>query len=258
MLIVIDREVRAGEHGDTIILARVQGKELHWDMASAKQRPGLYLVEGDLRRRYLTRRTPVIVRLDGRAFHTYTRKCSKPFDGKLMGAMVEAAYAVANEISGFKLAYTQSDEVSFLITDYDELETQAWFGYNQSKVESVCASIMTAHFNAFMGRDDLAYFDARAFNVPENEIANYFLWRAKDWERNSLNMYASAHFTHKQLHGKTQADRHEMLHEIGKNWATDLSARERNSWGEHHFSARRRLHTYYESVAALVEEALEG
>jgi hypothetical protein len=59
-------------------------------------------------------------------------------------------------------------------------------------------------------------------------VANYFLWRAKDWERNSLTMYASGFFSHKQLHSKTKQDRHDMLHSIGKNWATDVDERSKN------------------------------
>lgn len=87
---------------------------------------------------------------------------------------------------------------------------------------------MTAWFNQYMGISRLAMFDARAFNVPREEVANYFLWRAKDWERNSVSMYAQANFSHQQLHGKGRADKHEMLHGIGKNWATDLCERWRN------------------------------
>lgn len=183
-------------------------------------------------RHLLTRRTPVIIRIDGRAFHTYTRGMNRPFDAFLMSSMHEAATHVAADAQGCKLAYVQSDEVSLLLTDDDSLKTQAWFGYVQSKMETIAASLMTAKFNDLMlargplGR--LATFDARAFNIPEPEIANYFLWRAKDWERNSVSMYCGAHFSHKEMHGKGRAAQHEMLHSIGKNWATNLSHVERN------------------------------
>jgi tRNA(His) 5'-end guanylyltransferase len=180
---------------------------------------------------YLTRRTPVVVRLDGRAFHTFTRNLSKPFSSKFMDAMVNSAMVVAGEMQGFKLGYVQSDEASFLMTDYDELQTQPWFGYNKSKVESVSASIMTAAFARCMRLMDitaLASFDARAYNIPESEVVNYFLWRAKDWARNSISMYAQAHFSHQELHGKSCADMHEMLHSIGRNWTTDLMDHEKN------------------------------
>lgn len=179
-------------------------------------------------RHELVRRMPVIVRVDGRAFHTYTRGMAKPFDQRLMENMARAAWVTGQEMQGFKAAYVQSDEASFLLTDYDSLQTEGWFGYCQNKVESLSASIMTAAFNRLMNRPQLAHFDARAFNVPRSEVANYFLWRMKDWERNSLQMYASTFFSHKELHRKGRAAKHEMLHGIGKNWATDLSPRERN------------------------------
>ena len=133
---------------------------------------------------YLTRRLPVIVRLDGRAFHTFTANMVKPFDQHLIDAMIVAAYHVFGEMQGCKLAYIQSDEASFVMTDFDTLETEPWFGYRQSKVESVSASLMTAAFARAMrlaGVRELATFDARAFNIPEDEVANYFVWRAKDW-----------------------------------------------------------------------------
>ncbi len=179
----------------------------------------------------LTRRTPVVIRIDGRAFHTFTRNFPKPFSSKFSDSMVAAATAVANEMQGFKLGYIQSDEASFLLTDYDNLQTQPWFGYKQSKIESVSASIMTAEFARCMrlaGVTGLATFDARAFNVPEDEVVNYFLWRAQDWSRNSLSMYAQAYFSHRELHGKNTADIHEMLHGIGRNWTADLMGEERN------------------------------
>jgi tRNA(His) guanylyltransferase len=179
-------------------------------------------------RRELIRRMPVIVRVDGKAFHTYTRGLARPFDSGFISAMVTAAKAVGEEMQGFKAGYIQSDEASFFLTDYDTFQTSAWFDYSQSKIETICASVMTAAFNRAMGSTIDAHFDARAFNVPKEEVSNYFLWRAMDWERNSLSMYCNSFFSHKQMHGKCKADQHEMLHLIGKNWTTDLDCRLRN------------------------------
>jgi tRNA(His) guanylyltransferase len=178
-----------------------------------------------------TRRTPLMIRVDGRAFHTFTKKvkCKKPFDPKLIKAMVGAATYVAGEMQGFKAAYIQSDEVTFCLTDYDTIETNGWFGYEFSKIISITASMMSVAFNKYYVTDDMwPVFDARAFNIPDDEVSNNFLWRAKDWHRNSLQMYCRLFFSHKQLHGKKRDDMHDMLHKINKNWVNDLTSQERN------------------------------
>jgi len=179
--------------------------------------------------RYLaTQRMPLIVRVDGRAFHTFTKGMERPFDAKLMSAMVESAKEVAKDMQGFKVAYVQSDEVTFCLTDYDSLETQGWFDYNLQKVISISAAMMSVNLIKQLGTDELPVFDSRAFNVPIDDVVNTFLWRAKDWERNSLQMYSRAFFSHNELHGKKRSDMHEMLHKAGKNWATDLTMQEKN------------------------------
>ncbi len=179
---------------------------------------------------------PVIIRVDGKAFHTFTRGCDRPFDSWLHESMVSAAEKVAKEIQGFKCAYVQSDEVTFALTDYDTRETDSWFGYEIPKLVSVSAALMTAHFNYFFAKykgtepttRTCAVFDSRAFNVPIHDVPNVFVWRAKDWHRNSVQMYARAHFAHKALHGMKLDDIHEMLYTVGKNWTTDLNPQEKN------------------------------
>ena len=187
---------------------------------------------------YLTRRTPVIIRLDGCHFHTYTNGFNKPFDETIMYAMVEAAKAVAKEMQGFEAAYIQSDEAQFLLVDYKELNTEAWFDYNLNKLTSVSASLMSVNFNNIIHNaitakylelpKKLATFDSRAFNIPKEEVVNAFVFRAKDWERNSLSMYCQSLFSHKELMNKNKQQQHEMLFSIGKNWTKDCSMRERN------------------------------
>ncbi|MCK5020012.1 MAG: tRNA(His) guanylyltransferase Thg1 family protein [Candidatus Peribacteraceae bacterium] len=179
-------------------------------------------------RHVATQRMPLIIRVDGRAFHTFTRGMERPFDSQLIQAMINAAIEVAYDMQGFKAAYVQSDEVTFCLTDYDDLETQGWFNYNLSKIISVSAALMSVNFIKQLGTNDVPVFDSRAFNVPIDDVINTFLWRAKDWERNSLQMYARAFFSHKQLHKKKRADMHEMLYKIGKNWALDITPHERN------------------------------
>lgn len=174
---------------------------------------------------FLIRRTPVIMRLDGKAFHTLTRGCDKPFDEHLMWVMRTTAKELVQEIQGAKLAYVQSDEISILITDYDKLETDAWFNYNVQKITSISAAIASVRFTSLWRKE--AYFDSRVFNLPKEEVNNYFVWRQKDWERNSLFMYANHYFSANELHKKSNADKHEMLHKIGENWA-HLEDRKKN------------------------------
>jgi len=165
----------------------------------------------------LIRRMPVIIRLDGKSFHTLTHKCEKPFDGNLSKCMEYTATKLCEEIQGAKCAYTQSDEISILVTDYDLITTQAWFDYNLQKVVSISASIASTLFTEIFGQTGL--FDSRAFNIPIDEVCNYFIWRQKDWIRNSVAGLAQAHFSPNQLHNKSQSDMHDMLHDIGINWA---------------------------------------
>lgn len=179
----------------------------------------------------LPRRTYTILRLDGKAFHTYTRKCERPYDQALADAMDYALIALCKQIQGVKVGYTQSDEISLLLTDFDKLETDAWFDAQVQKMVSIAASIATANFNA--ARDSQhtageikgevhpypALFDARVFTIPTaTEVANYFIWRQKDAERNSIQSLAQAHFSQKQLNGKSIANIHDMLHDLDINW----------------------------------------
>jgi tRNA(His) guanylyltransferase len=179
-------------------------------------------------RNYAVRRMPVVIRVDGKAFHTFTRHSDKPFDQRIINSMLNAAMDTASNIQGFKVGYVQSDEATFVLTDYDSLTTNGWFDYNLQKMVSISAAMMSVSFIQHYQTDKLPVFDSRAFNVPKEDIINVLLWRAKDWERNSLQMYSSSFFSHKELHGKKRADKHEMLHGIGKNWATDIPTQHKN------------------------------
>jgi len=176
-------------------------------------------------RHYLTHRTPVVVRVDGRAFHTLTKGLRKPFDGNFIEAMILAACHVFAEVQGCKIAYVQSDEASFVLTDYDGLLTEAWLGNNKSKIESITAALMSVAFGRALRLmslkeelDDYVVFDARAFNVPEAEVANYLLWRAKDWHRNSVQMLAQHLFSHESLQGMSTSQCLYRLHAAGHSW----------------------------------------
>ena len=173
----------------------------------------------DVSNHYLLSRTPVFIRVDGRAFHSFTKGMEKPFDLNLINAMLLAGQETAKEMMGFKLGYHQSDEFTFMMLDTDSLETQPWFGNNMSKIISITTSIFTSAFNSMFLFNKKAQFDCRAFNVPLDDAPNVFIWRQHDWERNSLQMLARSKFSHKQLEGKNSGDIHNMLHEIGLNWA---------------------------------------
>lgn len=181
---------------------------------------------------FLTRRTPVIIRLDGKAFHTLTKGMVKPFDKDFIECMRSTGEHLAKEIQGVKAVYIQSDEISLLLTDYDKLTTDAWFNYNIQKMVSVSASICSVIFNDlltihFKFMDTLAVFDSRVFNIPKEEVTNYFIWRQKDWMRNSLSMLCQANFSHKKLQGLNREQQHEILHTKNINWA-DLDSHLKN------------------------------
>ena len=167
----------------------------------------------------LTRRCPVILRLDGKAFHTLTKSCEKPFDSVLQATMEGTAIALCNGIQGAKCAYVQSDEISILLTDFDKLNTDAWFDYNLQKIVSVSAGMASAYFSCIWNGDKRGIFDCRAFNIPKEEVCNYFIWRQLDWCRNSIQMLSQTYYSPKQLHKKNSSDMHEMLYEKGVNWA---------------------------------------
>lgn len=184
-------------------------------------------------RHFLPRRSYIVVRVDGRAFHTFTRHCKRPFDEELIADMNATAIALCEKVTGAQFAFVQSDEVSVLVTDFASNQTEAWFDNSQSKMESVSASIATAAFNrsrltrlaalsgaVVLATEEWAEFDSRAFLVPDvNEVANVFVWRQQDATRNSIQMVAQAHFSHHELEGITTNQMQEKLwQERGINW----------------------------------------
>ena len=188
---------------------------------------------------YLVRRMPVIIRLDGKAFHTFTKGLKKPYDEIFHAAMNATMKYLCENIQGCKLGYTQSDEITLLLTDYDTLTTDAWFGYSVQKMCSVSASMATMAFNKefeiacfdYIDRElsyedfdpddeyvDIlndkrhkAMFDARCFNIPKEEVTNCFIWRQQDATRNAIQMLGQCNFSCKELHGKSCNDIQDML-----------------------------------------------
>lgn len=178
----------------------------------------------------LTPRVPVIARIDGRAFHTFTRGCTRPYDEDLHTCMWTAAKALCADIQGCKMAYVQSDEISLLLVDYESINSQPHFDYEVPKLVSTAAATASVTFlieflnrfpnraaNLMQGRG-LPTFDARFYNVPREDVANYFIWRQRDAERNSLAMLSQSHYSHKELHGKDREAQQDLLYAKGVNW----------------------------------------
>ena len=169
---------------------------------------------------YLPRMTPVIIRIDGRAFHTYTRKLKKPFDDNFVKIMQNVCLKLCQNIQNCVLGYVQSDEISLLLVDYYDINTSAWFNNQVQKMVSVSASMATLYFNEEINKlhkeksvenyeyfkENLATFDSRVFALPLHEVVNYFIWRQKDASRNSVNVVAQSFFNAKELEGISNSE----------------------------------------------------
>lgn len=191
-------------------------------------------------RTFLPRRTYTLIRLDGKAFHTFTKGFDRPYDLDLMNMMDQTAITLCEQIQGVKFAYVQSDEITILLTDFEKITTDAYFDGNVQKITSVSASIATAAFNSLLmqqydpivwdaghtdkftrnGKPKTALFDSRVFTIPDRtEVENCFIWRQQDATKNSISMVGQANFSHKQLHKKNSSQVQDMLMlEKGINW----------------------------------------
>lgn len=199
----------------------------------------------------LVRRMPVAIRIDGKAFHTFTKGFAKPFDEVLIKAMQNTMKYLCENIQGCVLGYHQSDEITLILIDYKKLTSSAWFDYEVQKMCSIAASMATMAFNRFFAEEvkhydysitreqngDLtkemydqyavytkalakgAMFDARCFNIPKEEVTNLIYWRQLDAARNSVQMVGQANFSHKELQNKSCNEIQDMLMiQKGINW----------------------------------------
>ena len=193
----------------------------------------------------LVSRMPIIIRLDGVAFHTFTKGLEKPFCEVLTKTMEKTMEYLCRNIQGCVFGYTQSDEITLVLVDYKTLNSKGWFGNEVQKMCSVSASMATMYFNSvfrkyveeirkqtffddneqvkrlkiFENKVDTARFDSRCFNVPKEDVTNCILWRQNDGTRNSIQALGQAHFSHKRLQGKNCNEIQDMLfceHKI--NW----------------------------------------
>lgn len=203
---------------------------------------------------FLPRRTYTIIRIDGKAFHTFTRGLKRPFDAGLIDDMNMTTLQLCKQVQGCKFGYVQSDEISLLLTDFDKLGTAAWFDGSVQKMTSVSASIATEQFNNYriaraisdysmdkanerksmfnlidecIFKIRTAQFDSRVFTIPSAmEVENYFIWRQQDCTRNSISSVAQSLYSHKELEGVNTGGMQELIFQKGINW-NDYSAREK-------------------------------
>lgn len=195
----------------------------------------------------LVKRMPVAIRIDGKAFHTFTRGFKRPFDEVLIKTMQETTQCLCQNIQGCVLGYTQSDEITLILVDYQTLTTDAWFDYRVEKLCSIAASMATMAFNKYFYDNVFMYnataavdlsnkeypfkevyckavnksamFDARCFNIPKEEVTNLIYWRQLDASRNSVQMVGQAYFSQDELQDKTCSDIQDMLMtQKGVNW----------------------------------------
>jgi tRNA(His) 5'-end guanylyltransferase len=199
----------------------------------------------------LMRKCPVAIRIDGCHFRTFTKNLNKPFDDIIIKTMQSTMKYLCANIQGCILGYTQSDEITLILTDYKNIDSDAWFDYEVEKLCSVSASMATLAFNQFFNenvslykfkaydgiskyKDDItekyiknldkavengAIFDARCFNIPKEEVTNLLYWRQDDASRNSIQMVGQANFSHKELHKKSRNDIQDILMtQKGINW----------------------------------------
>jgi tRNA(His) 5'-end guanylyltransferase len=194
----------------------------------------------------LVPRMPILIRVDGRSFHNYT-KGMHCFDSKINRGMNDVARALMQEAQGAIFGYVQSDEFSIVLQTDARTQSQPWFGGKVQKICSIASSVATAAFNSsLLNQDSLrpienpAMFDARCWNMPWEDVGNYFLWRWRDATRNSVSMYARSMFSHRELHGKSVSEMKDMINyqvsneedrdHYGKDTWEELLPRNRQGW----------------------------
>lgn len=180
----------------------------------------------------LPHRLPVIIRLDGKAFHTFTRGMEKPFDDTFINNMMLTTLELSKQVQTCVFAYSQSDEISLLLHNYKKLTSQPWLNNEVQKIASISAAIASSVFSLAYGRQ--AVFDSRAFVIPQEEVVNYFIWRQQDATRNSIQATAQSLYSHKELDGINLNDQQELIFRKGVNW-NDLPPHKKRGFAVYKF-----------------------
>ena len=209
----------------------------------------------EVQKHYLVPKMPFIIRIDGKAFHTYTRGFVKPFDNVMGAAMKRTMQSLCEDIPGAVFGYTQSDEITIVCKYTDRIKSQAWFGGRVEKIIAITASKATKYFNKYF-RDEVdafisegealslaqsihnreimkphlkaidkgAEFDSRVFNIPEWDCINNVIWRQQDAIRNSVEMVGHANFSAKQLNKvNCEGIKEKLKAEKGIDWERDFT-----------------------------------
>lgn len=175
----------------------------------------------DKYRTYIPVEDSVIIRIDGSNFSNLTRNLKKPYDDNFINLMNDTARYIISEVSGFRFATVQSDEINICLQLYN-VKQEPYYGNNVNKINSLLSAYASSYFSVHsskaFGDTKVIQFDARCFGLPKEEVVNYFIYRQQDTIRNSIQMAARTHFSHKQVNCKNSNEMKEMLKNSGNDF----------------------------------------
>lgn len=199
-------------------------------------------------------RTPVMMRCDGRAFHSFCKDMEKPFDKHFIKLMDITAKYLRENIPDCEIAYVESDEITLCLFPYKTFDTNTFFDGRVQKLASVVASMATYIFNKTLDKwrnypicdieslppdyqervsersfadkveNKIATFDCRVWNLPKEEVLNCLLWRQQDSKRNAIMSAGQTWIGKKQIHGFKTTDIIDKLKEIGIDYWSAIPA----------------------------------
>lgn len=174
--------------------------------------------------RKFLRYLPIVARLDGRGFSTFTKGLERPFDLRMTTAMSSTLKWLI-ENTGARFGHTQSDEMTVAWYEPDR-KSKVFFDRRIQKMNSVLAGMVSVHFFSQI-RDSwpseywtkLPHFDCRVSQYPIlEEAANVFVWRENDAHKNSVSMAAQHYYKHAFLQHKSSNEMQELLFQKGINY----------------------------------------
>lgn len=213
---------------DDTVYPREEPRETLGDYCKGLEKPYTTGVIGtvadtatDIRRVLIPKDEHCIIRVDGRAFHTFTRPYKtkdSPFCIDIIKAMRAAIDSLIGEFSP-AFVYSQSDEITVVIEPH-----KVPFGRRCHKLNSIAASVATAAFNLYLARNGLARttkpatFDARAYGASREDVGKVLIWRQRDAIKNSISAVARTVYSSKQLESRNSDEKLSMMAEKGVRW----------------------------------------